>query len=309
MIERRLALVLAGGALMLGPSSAGGSALAPARALPVDAAPRLASWPSGTRGRIVRTAARQLGYRDSGRYCTKFGPCEPWCALFSTWAWRAARIPIARYPFTGSIYYWAALNTRVLRPGAAPKPGDAVLFGTGPRSIRSSLHVAIVEDVYPGYLLTIEGNTDHRVVRLVVPTANPARVGEPGRIYAYASPLRAAPGRPRAARRPDPAAAARALRASVGQQAGREPPAHASKVSATDLRLRRTIRKLRALQHMPYQADGVKIGWTRVNPHGQIEVAVISRGTLAAAKLAWASFLAHWRDAGNAYAVTYYTAG
>ena len=306
---RGLALVLASGAVMLGPSTAGGSALAPARALPFGAAPRLASWPSGARGRIVRAAARQLGYRDSGRYCTKFGACEPWCALFSTWAWRAAGIPIARYPFTGSIYYWAALNGRVLRPGAAPKPGDAVLFGTGPRSVRSSLHVGIVEDVYPGYLVTIEGNTAHRVVRLVVPTANPARVGEPGRIYAYASPLRAARGATGAARRPGLAAAARALRASERPQASLEPPAHASKLSATDLRLRRTIRKLRALQHMPYQADGVKIGWTRVNPLGQIEVAVISRGPLAAAQLAWGRFLAHWGDAGTAYSVTYYTAG
>jgi hypothetical protein len=40
-----------------------------------------------TRQRIVALAALQIGYREPGDYCTKFGPCEEWCSLFVTWVW------------------------------------------------------------------------------------------------------------------------------------------------------------------------------------------------------------------------------
>ena len=69
---------------------------------------------------------------DRGTYCNPYGPCEEWCALFATWVWQHAGVPIPSYPFTGSIYDWAASNTGVLPPTAAPSPGDAVLYGTGP---------------------------------------------------------------------------------------------------------------------------------------------------------------------------------
>jgi hypothetical protein len=249
----------------------------------------------------VRAAARQLGYRDQGSYCQKFGPCEEWCALFATWAWQHAGVPIGRYPFTGSIYYWAALHTAVRRPAATPKPGDAVLFGSGPRTVRTSLHVGIVEQVYPGYLVTLEGNTTHRVVRLVIPRTRAWRAGEPGPIYAYASPLRGSARRARAA-----SAAARALRAS---RLGRPMAAPAAaRLTPTDRRLRRTLLNLRAFQHMPYRAGPLRIGWAQVNRLGQVEVAVEYQGALAEAQQAWAAFLARWRDPGAAYAVTFYTA-
>ena len=38
-----------------------------------------------------------------GLYCNPYGPCEEWCALFATWAWEQAGIPIPRYAFTGDI--------------------------------------------------------------------------------------------------------------------------------------------------------------------------------------------------------------
>ena len=262
--------------------------------MPLSAAPPPASAPSGTRGRIVRAAARQLGYRDRGSNCQKFGPCEEWCALFSTWAWQHAGVPIARFPFTGSIFYWAALHTAVRRPTATPKPGDAVLFGSGPRTVRTSLHVGIVEQVYPRYLVTIEGNTTHRVVRLVIPRTRSWRAGEPGPIYAYASPLRSGDRRSRAA------ADTRGLRAS--RRVG------AARLTPTDRRLARSLRNLRAFQHMPYHAGPLRIGWTQVNQLGQVEVAVEYQGPLVQAREAWAAFLAHWRDPGVAYAVTFYSA-
>jgi len=296
-----LALALATGTLALVPAAA--PAVPPPQTLPLSSAPKLAASAAGARGRIVRAAVSQLGYRDRGHFCSRFGPCEPWCALFSTWAWQRAGVPVARYPFTGTIYDWAVLNTHVLAPAATPRPGDVVLFGTGPRTVGTSLHVGIVEDVYPGYIVTVEGDSDHRVVRLVVPTGDPTRVGEPGRIYAYASPLRDAPAVPLAGARR--AAAARALRSSKLV----EPALRASRLTPTDLRLRKTLRSLRAFQHMPYRTAGVTIGWTGVDSLGEVNVAVISNGPLASAQAAWQSFLGRWGDPGVAYAVSYYTAG
>ena len=63
---------------------------------------------------------------------TRTGPCEEWCALFATWAWEQAGIPIPRYAFTGDIWGWAAAYGAVLPPTAMPAVGDAVLYGTGP---------------------------------------------------------------------------------------------------------------------------------------------------------------------------------
>ena len=260
--------------------------------------PAIAPFAQGVRGRIVRRAASQLGYHDGGHFCSRFGPCEPWCALFATWAWQRAGVPIGRLAFTGWIYNWAASNTYVLGRKATAKPGDAVLFGTGPASVRSSVHMGIVEDVYPGWIVTLEGDSAHSVLRLVVPTAHPKTIGEPARIYAYASPL------PRAgAARLRPRAAANRLRAPELAAAAR-----ASRLTPTDIRLQATIRSLRAFQHMPYRAPGVTIGWYGVNAFGQPEVAVESTGTLADAQAQWQAFLARYADAGLAYAVSFYPA-
>ena len=47
---------------------------------------------------------------SQGPYCNPYGPCEEWCALFATWAWEQAGIPIPRYAFTGDIWGWAAAH-------------------------------------------------------------------------------------------------------------------------------------------------------------------------------------------------------
>jgi hypothetical protein len=258
------------------------------------------------RGRIVRRAVTQLGYRDSGHFCNRFGPCEPWCSLFATWAWQGAGIGVGRLAFTGWMYDWAAANTYVLRPDATPQPGDAVLFGSGPASVQSSLHVGIVEDVYPGYLVTVEGDAAHRVLRMVVPVDDATQAGEAGPIYAYASPL---PGRGRGRSH---APVARPAAAQLGGARLREAidaQDHASGPTPTDLRLRATIRSLRAFQHMPYRAPGLTIGWYGVNPLGQVLVSVGSSGSLADAQSQWQAFLARFGDAGLRYAVSFYPAG
>ena len=76
-----------------------------------------------------------------GPYCNPYGPCEEWCALFATWAWEQAGIPIPRFAFTGDIWSWAATYGADLPPTAMPAVGDAVLYGTGPSSTATSVHV------------------------------------------------------------------------------------------------------------------------------------------------------------------------
>ena len=94
-----------------------------------------------------------------GLYCNPYGPCEQWCALFATWAWEQAGIPIPRYAFTGDIWGWAAAHGRDLPPTAMPAVGDAALFGTGPQSTSSSKHVAIVTQVWPDdAIMTVGGD-------------------------------------------------------------------------------------------------------------------------------------------------------
>jgi hypothetical protein len=144
-------------------------------------------------GGIVKVARSQLGVAEDpiGSNCTKYGPCEEWCALFVAWVWQHAGIEMAGgtapYAYSGSFYGWVkAHGGRVLPPEATPKPGDAVLYGWGPLA---SEHVGIVESVLDGQITTIEGNFDDRVARVgPFPPARAATAGEPAPIYAYAEP-------------------------------------------------------------------------------------------------------------------------
>jgi CHAP domain len=151
----------------------------------------------GTGRRIVAIARSQLGTAEHpmGSNCTVYGPCEPWCALFTTWVWRRAGIDIPALPFSGAIYEWAARRQQVYPPAARPQPGWAALFGSGPADPSTSLHVAIVESVLPGGQITlINGNFADAVMR--TGPCQPARaelagVGgceEPAPIYGYAAP-------------------------------------------------------------------------------------------------------------------------
>jgi CHAP domain len=116
--------------------------------------------PSSTASAVVSIANSQV---DSdpvrGQFCNPYGPCEEWCALFATWVWEQAGVPIPSYPFTGNIYDWAASATGVLPPTASPLPGDAVLYGSGPSSTSTSVHVGLVTQVWPdGAIVTVEGD-------------------------------------------------------------------------------------------------------------------------------------------------------
>lgn len=142
---------------------------------------------------IVRVAQSQLGTSEVplGSNCTKYGPCEEWCALFVAWVWQHAGIAMAGgtapYAYSGSFYGWVKEHGgRVLPASATPAPGDAVLFGWG---LKASEHVAIVERVFGGQITTIDGNYGDRVSRVgpFLPSLAVAD-GEPAPIYAYAEP-------------------------------------------------------------------------------------------------------------------------
>jgi hypothetical protein len=147
---------------------------------------------------IVRIAERQLGTPEAplGSNCTKYGPCEEWCALFVAWVWQHAGIQMAGgtapYAYSGTIGEWVkAHGGRLLPPSATPAPGDAVLYGWGPQA---SEHVGIVERVLGGQITTIDGNFGNEVARVgPFPPALAVLDGEPGPIYAYAQPPGAGP--------------------------------------------------------------------------------------------------------------------
>jgi hypothetical protein len=145
---------------------------------------------------IVSSVASQVQPDpDTGYYCNPYGPCEEWCALFATWAWQRGGVPIPSYGFTGDMYDWAAQHGRVLAPTATPDPGDAVLYGTGPDSVYTSVHVAVVAQVWPdGALITVDGDSgpgkDGYLSVIIngpfLPADSPIYNGVP--IYAYAQP-------------------------------------------------------------------------------------------------------------------------
>jgi len=116
--------------------------------------------PSPTASAVVATATGQINADpDPGYFCNPYGPCEAWCALFATWVWEQAGVPIPSYAFTGDIFSWAQANTTVLPPWAPPLPGDVVLYGTGPWSTTTSVHAGLVAQVWPdGAIVTVEGD-------------------------------------------------------------------------------------------------------------------------------------------------------
>jgi hypothetical protein len=149
---------------------------------------------SGASGEaIIRVARSQLGEAEHplGSNCTKYGPCEEWCALFVAWVWQHAGVAMAGgtapYAYSGTVYGWVAEHGgRDLPATARPSPGDAVIYGWGPRQ---SEHVGIVEAVYGDEIVTIEGNFADRLERVgpFLPWLAQGE-GEPGPVWAYVEP-------------------------------------------------------------------------------------------------------------------------
>jgi CHAP domain len=117
---------------------------------------------SGPGKAVVSAATSQVGGDpdlSQGPFCNPYGPCEQWCALFATWAFAAAGVPIPHYAFVGDVYDWGASVGVDLSGAALPSPGDAILYGTGPENAFTSPHMGIVAEVWPdGEIITIEGD-------------------------------------------------------------------------------------------------------------------------------------------------------
>jgi CHAP domain-containing protein len=138
------------------------------------------------RTRIVAMAQSQLGQSESppGSNCTKFGPCEAWCADFATWVWRQAGVStIGRIAWVPALVDWGKQHG-TWKAGADnnPRPGDLVIF--------SGLHVGIVETVRSSGIITIiAGNTGTENVARRGPASwdNGTAMG-PAAISGYVSP-------------------------------------------------------------------------------------------------------------------------
>jgi hypothetical protein len=114
------------------------------------------------RAAVVRTALGQVGTAEQplGSNCTKYGPCEEWCADFASWVWRQAGVPdFTGYPFSGDIYRWGRRHGLSRPISAGARPGDLVVYGTGPQNTSTSVHVAVVVAVRGAEIQTVDGNS------------------------------------------------------------------------------------------------------------------------------------------------------
>jgi hypothetical protein len=123
---------------------------------------------SGTANKVKKIARGQLGYHEGPGNQNKYGPTGPWCANFATWVWKKSGVNIGILPFTGDVYHWG--QEHGLAYGKhnldAARPGDVLLFGTGPDSPSTSTHIGIVESVHGDNVTLIEGNSSDKVQRV-----------------------------------------------------------------------------------------------------------------------------------------------
>lgn len=118
--------------------------------------------------KILDNARKNLGYHEGPNNSNKWGPTgQPWCSYFATSMWREAGVDIPKYGFTGDVYTWGERNHLAYDKADLAKqarPGDAILFGTGP-SWSGSEHIGIIEKVDGNKITTIEGNSSDQVMR------------------------------------------------------------------------------------------------------------------------------------------------
>lgn len=113
------------------------------------------------RDRIMKVAASQVGYKESGRDRTKYGAWygmdgNPWCAMFVSWCAAMAEISTYIIPKLAYVPYIVGFYERRghyrARGTYTPRKGDIVFFG-------DCDHVGLVEGVSGNNVITIEGNT------------------------------------------------------------------------------------------------------------------------------------------------------
>jgi peptidoglycan DL-endopeptidase CwlO len=128
----------------------------------------------GLAGKITKVAEGELGYHEGPGNSNKYGPAAAWCSSFASWVWRKSGVDIPITPFTGDMYHWGqqhgtAYDSHHLQQA---KPGDVLLFGTGPQSPSTSTHIGIVESVHGNTVTLIEGNSSDSVRRVTHPLSS-----------------------------------------------------------------------------------------------------------------------------------------
>ncbi|MGQ0838628.1 CHAP domain-containing protein [Actinokineospora sp.] len=110
---------------------------------------------------ITHAASAQIGYHEGPGNANKFGPKAAWCSSFATWVWRKAGVNIPILPFTGDVYRWGQRNGTAYNRHqlGRVRPGDVLLFGSGPENTSTSKHIGIVEKVNGNQVTLIEGNS------------------------------------------------------------------------------------------------------------------------------------------------------
>ncbi len=131
-----------------------------------------ATHPSKVSGRgreIVHAARNELGTRENppGSNRNPYGPTAAWCSSFATAMWRKAGVKIPVLPFSGDVYHWGERNGHAYGKNSLheAKPGDVLIFGTGPQNTSTSTHIGIVEKVDGNQVTMIEGNSGDAVRR------------------------------------------------------------------------------------------------------------------------------------------------
>ncbi|GAB3741605.1 hypothetical protein GCM10027598_72520 [Amycolatopsis oliviviridis] len=119
--------------------------------------------------KAVSAARKELGTRENppGSNRNPYGPTAAWCSSFATAMWRKAGVDIPILPFTGDVYRWGQRHGKAYGRNSLhdAKPGDVLLFGTGPQSPSTSTHIGIVEKVEGNKVTMIEGNSGDAVRR------------------------------------------------------------------------------------------------------------------------------------------------
>lgn len=129
-----------------------------------QAAPVITAAPGTVQEEIVTAARAELGTAETAKNCHEYSEqCVPWCALFAMSTWERAGVDVEseEYAFTGDVYTTG--QTRGTAYGSAQldttRPGDVLLFGTGPATPDSSPHIGVVERIRGEKVTLIEGNT------------------------------------------------------------------------------------------------------------------------------------------------------
>jgi cell wall-associated NlpC family hydrolase len=128
-----------------------------------------ASKVSGRGQDVVHAARKELGTRENppGSNRNPYGPAAAWCSSFATAMWRKAGVKIPVLPFSGDVFHWGQRNGHAFGKHSLheARPGDVLIFGTGPQNTSTSTHIGIVEKVEGNQVTMIEGNSGDAVRR------------------------------------------------------------------------------------------------------------------------------------------------